>query len=429
MKPRSVREAERIGDGRKELRAGQFRAAKELHASHSRRSGYYAIGRDSDGAALETRKIADLRMIVDQWYVRMSFKREDGEKLKGDWKQVEKQVKEGKVPRKLVKMDTHILTAVRALKHVRQGYQEELENTDSVLRLLDAINVDAAGKCGTITNEDIDAIVSALDALDEWLSKKQVAVKKVVSRARLAQTREMFEQARERKGAHVARACAVFTSLRNRLGSWRDKQVAGIAEYTLQRECALRVERDQWLFSRLAVFAAAAERVSKFQMYDAHKRTVINEVRRMIAEKEPTARILRYLEANKDLFRVTKRERERAEANIFMMEKGKMPKDDGMKIDYLIGHYAWLYRYVREGRMGKALAKLDYLELFVDANKPGFISRELSKDPDPYMKPVIALLCEAVKAFGQDDFETAKALFAESAEELGRIVYPKGVAK
>ncbi len=425
----SRRELQRVREERHQRRAGHFKAAKDTHASHSRKSGFYAIGRDSHGVAVETRKISDLRMIVDQWYVRMSFKREDREKLKGTWKQVEGQLKEGKVPRKLVKMDTHIISAVRTLKHVRKGYQEELESTDTVLALLDAINIEVASKCGTITNSEIDNVISALDALDAWLSRKQVAVKKIVSRGRLAQAREMFEQAKEKKGAHVARACAVFTSLRNRLGTWRDRQVAGIAEYNLQRECALRVERDQWLFSRLAVFAAAAERVSQFQMFDEHKRTVITEVRRMIAEKEPKQRILRYLEANKDLFRVSKRAREKAEHNIFLMANGKMPKDEGTKVDYLIGHYAWLYRHVRDGDTQKALAKLDYLELFVSANKPGFILDELSKEPDHYMGPVIELMRKANQAFWQDDFEAAKKLYGEAADELGKTVYPKGVPK
>jgi hypothetical protein len=164
-------------------------------------------------------------------------------------------------------------------------------------------------------------------------------------------------------------------------------------------------------------------------MYDEHKRTVVDEVRRMIAEKEPKEKILRYLEANKDLFRVSKRAREKAEHNIFLMANGKMPKDDGTKVDYLIGHYAWLYRYVRDGEAHKALAKLDYLELFVDANKPRFILDELSKQPDHYMRPIIALLSEAVKAFEQDDFKTAKKLFTESANELGMVVNPKGVPK
>ncbi len=424
MKPRQV--TKRIKEERQQRRAKHFKTAKEAHASQSRRSGFYVLGRDSHGTAVETRKVQDLRIIVDQWYVRMSFKREDREKLKGSWKQVEEKLKKEGVPRKLVKMDTHIIAAVRTLKHVRQGYQEELENTDTVLALLDAINVEAAKKCGAITDSEIDNVINALDELDSWLSRKQVAVKKIVSRGRLAQTKEMFVQAKEAKGSQVARACAVFTSLRERLGTWRDKQVAGIAGYNHQRECALRVERDQWLFSRLTMFAAAAEKVSQFQMYDEHKRTVIEEVRRMISEKEPKKIILLYIEANKDLFRVTKRARERAEANIFMMESGKMPKDDGTKVDYLIGHYAWLYRYVRDGDTEKALAKLDYLELFVDANKPGFIVDELSKAPDHYMVPVLLLLRQANKAFEQDDFETAKEFFAKAAVVLGKIVYPKG---
>jgi hypothetical protein len=423
---KSMQAIDRIKEERRVLRAKHFQAAKDAHASHSRKSGYYAIGRDSHGTAVETRKVEDLRMIVDKWYVRMSFKREDREKLKGSWKEVEAQLKKEGVPRKLVRMDSHIICAVRTLKHVRQGYEDELDNTDTVLSLLGAINTDAAGKCGTINDSEIGLVLSALDALDSWLSRKQVAVKRVVSRGRLAQTREMFEQAREKKGAHVARACAVFTSLRNRLGTWRDKQVAGIAEYTWQRECALRVERDRWLFSRLTMFSVAAQRISQFQMYDRHKLTVLAEARRMLREKEPNQKILRYLEANKDLFRVSKRAREKAEERIALMEKGRMPKDDGTKTDYLIGHYAWLYRHVRAGEKEKALAKLDYLELFVNANKPGFILDELSKEPDHYMGPIIELLRRANEAFGRDDFDTAKQLYAESAEALGRIVYPKG---
>lgn len=430
-----------IETDRSQARAGHFRKAKEGHAANSRRSGAFILGRDSHGASVETRKVEYLRMLTDKWYVRMSFKREDGEKLKGAWQDVERRLKAGDVPRKHVKLDTHIITAVRTLAHVRHGYEEELARTDAVLRMLDSVNIEAARKGGSMTDKEIDDVLTVLDALDDWLSKKQVAVKKIVGRGRLARTKEMFSQAKETpKGAQISRACAVFTSLRNRLGGWRDKQVAGIAEYNWQRECALRVERDQWLHSKLVMFAAVPERVSMFQMYDENKLNVVSRIRAMIEGKTPVNRILSYIQANKDLFRVSKRQRENAEQRIALMERGHKPKDQ-RKVDYLIGHYGWLYRYVRESGIAKggskedtakaklakekALSKLDYLELFVKANKPGFMLQELSKDPDEYLEPMLGHLNQAVEAFEADDFDSARELFAAAAGELEKVVYPR----
>jgi hypothetical protein len=141
----------------------------------------------------------------------------------------------------------------------------------------------------------------------------------------------------------------------------------------------------------------------------------------MISKRAPRERILMYIEANKDLFRVSKRQRQKAEERIAMMDRGIEPNEPG-KVDYLIGHYAWLYRHVREGNTQKAKAKLDFLDLFVNSNKPRFILDELGKEPDPYMKDVLSETGKAVKAYEAEDFATAKGHFFKAVQLLQELI-------
>ena len=102
------------------------------------------------------------------------------------------------------------------------------------------------------------------------------------------------------------------------------------------------------------------------------------------------------------LFRVTERERKNAEQEVAISEQGKKPRQKNT--DYLIGHYAWLYRYVRSEDKTKAIAKIDYITLFVDSNKPRFILDEQ--------------LGKAVEAFEAQDFKTAQQYFVGAAKSL-----------
>jgi hypothetical protein len=140
----------------------------------------------------------------------------------------------------------------------------------------------------------------------------------------------------------------------------------------------------------------------------------------MLSKRASKDKLLRYIEANKDLFRVSARERQKAEERIALMDEGIKSKD-GLKVDYLIGHYAWLYRYVRKGERQKAKAKLEFLELFVQSNKPKYIFDELSKDPDPYLKPVLTTMAKAVKAYEAQKFDVCQKHFAKAAEQLNKI--------
>jgi hypothetical protein len=202
------------------------------------------------------------------------------------------------------------------------------------------------------------------------------------------------------RGVHLSRACAVFTSLRARLGTWRDKEVAGIAEYTLQRECALRAARDRWLYSQLAKFAGAPHRIYGYVVKDSEKRDLLVKVRGMLDGDATRQEVMRCLWANRELF-----SREKT------------------KPEFLAGHYGWVHRYVKAEELDKAKAKLDYLILFTDANKPRFVLDELSKDTDPYLKPVVELMLTAVQAFEAKDFKTAKEYFTQAANSMRRIAY------
>jgi hypothetical protein len=344
---------------------------------------------------------------------------------------VEERLKSGYEPRKTVKLYTHIIPAVRLLKHVREGYQEEIKHGDSALRALDSLNMSLANLKGA----NAEGIATAIAQLKEFdsseLAAKHVAVKSIVARARLSQTVEMLEKAMAlppgQRGMQLSRACAVFVSLRSRLGQWRDRQIAGIMEYNYQKECALRVERDNWLLSQLSKFAAAPEKVFAYDVFDSGKLRLLTEVRTMIKARKPPEAILPLLKSYSHLFRVNERERPNAEDRIALMENGIMP-NDGRKVDYQIGHYGWLYRYVRSKDTAKALDKLEYIRLFVKANKPRFVFCELAREPDSYLAPVLRPMQTALSAYSHLNFSAARAYFAAARDELKKFVAPEKVS-
>jgi len=225
----------------------------------------------------------------------------------------------------------------------------------------------------------------------------------------------------------LSRACAVLVSLRSRLGQWRDGQIAGIREYNHQKECALRVERDNWLLAQLTKFAEAPDRIFAYETFDSGKLRLLSEVKAMIKEKKPTEVVLLMLKSYSHLFRVNEREKPNAEDSIALMENGFMPHD-GRRVDYQIGHYGWLYRHVRNGDRAKALDKLEYIRLFVKANKPRFIFWELAKAPDPYLAPVLRPLQTALSAYSHMNFTAARTYFAAARNELKKIVHPEKTA-
>jgi hypothetical protein len=214
--------------------------------------------------------------------------------------------------------------------------------------------------------------------------------------------------------------------MRFRLGEWRDKTIAGISEFTKQREYCLRVERDKWLLGQLARFAEIPEQISKFVAYDQDKKApVLTELARLLSKrKKDKDAILSYIHQQSEIFRVSQRERQHAEDAIALTEQGGL-LDDGVKRDIQIGHLGWLYRYVKAEDYVNAKRKLKDLRMFVNANKPNFILDELEKTNDPYLGPVLSSMKLAVCAFERNDFAEAKRQFGMARDVLEVITSPR----
>ncbi len=409
-------------------RTDAFVRAMERYDDRTRASHGCAPGRTESGKHLGTRRPGLSGVFVDKWYVNLPVRREDRAKISKDLQAAEAQVKAG-VPRTTLRLHTHVIRTVRMLKHIREGCLAEMEATEALLAPLDALNLMLAAKGQRTATELASAAVCLKEFRDCRLAGTHAAVKRIIARGRLQETIRRLENAAGMAGSdramEISRACTQFAAFRARLGEWRDRQVAGIAVHNLKRECALRVERDRWVLAQLDRFATSLEQIYEYDLFDHHKRDALIELESMVSRNAPKELVLMQIRAVHPLFRVPERKR------LDIGENGL--QESGGNIDQLIAHYGWLYRYVSSGQKDKALAKLDFISTFVNGNKPTFILRELSRDADRYLGPVLRRLEKAVAAYRgihasedvQAAFAAAKAAFAAARDELKKIVAPE----
>ncbi|MFH1394345.1 MAG: hypothetical protein ABII71_06230 [Candidatus Micrarchaeota archaeon] len=419
IKTRILQVTSQVQNQRVEERGRAFLKARDTHSALSRRSGDFSLGRNARGELKDAREPVGLRMFVRRWYVRIGFMREDKERLADHTRQgLESLIKHGMVPRKQHFFHTHILIATRVLMGIRSAYEKEIENTEIALRILDELNVTLATKKTGITNDDIDDAVRKLSSFD-WngLSRKQVAVKRIIAREKLWETVRMLKECRELDGGErvfkLMAACAKFTALRSRLGQWRDSDIAGIVEYNHERECSLRMKRDIWLFSQLSRFAHMPERVHEFCELDLPKMQALRIAEGMVRRGERASDILSFLQEKRSLFRMEKGARN--DENV---------DDEGKAFDPLKGHYSALEEAIRERDRKKAVEKVGHLRIFINANKPGFILDELKREPDPYLADVVGHMERAVGAFSKEDFRGAREGFRKALAAMSLILYP-----
>jgi len=423
-------------------RAKILSEAKERHAEAARRSGLYAIGRDDHGLVKETKQLSALRIKVSSWYVKTGFKRDDWQRLKNmGWREVEAQLKKGGVEKKESYSESHVITAVRQLKHVREGYENELAKTDPIP--LYRLNKTISDKGAQASDEDIDKLLFHLNDIACILRKERSAVKRKVGLGRLEWTIKKFQDAKSvpigKRGMQVGSACAVFTSMRERITSWREKEIAGKKEFNHQRECSLRVERDSWLLSQFRKFESSTETVYGYALKDAAKKEVLEQMKEIIKDLQRTDGNIRQIQGRrpKKPEKLEKKEQDLQEQNeLFESQRKELGKlmwanwekfsktQIKKKPTYLAGDYGSISRYVKNGKLDKAMAKTDYMILFSDSNKPRFIFDELSKDPDPYLEKALADFEKALTAFEGQDFKKAKEYFLSAASRMRTIVYP-----
>lgn len=409
----------------RQLKEASFRTRASLRRLRAiQLSGMRMLGRDKNGASVETLSPDAMRIKEDKWFVRLVFGKDDKAEMAGSkLEEAEAKIRQGGISRKEVRVITHIIRAVRLLDHIEEGYGKEIAETERIIRELDGLNVSLAGKAPH-TNEEIDKAISFLENFGKsTLAKKHTAIKRIIAKERLEQTVEMLKLALtlspgEGRGMQLGAACAKFTSLRNRLALWRSADIAWRMEYNGMKACSLRIYRDIWLLSRLVAFADNPAKIGEYIEKDRQKLRVLGSIRAMLQSNIRKEAILKIIEDNHSLFRIVERERIGAEDAIKAAEeKGELPEGE-KKYDYQTGHLGWLYRHVKSGERKKALEKLSDLELFVNANKPRFILDELEKGHEPYLKGTVAAFRAAVLAFEANDYKAAQDGFIRSAELL-----------
>jgi hypothetical protein len=282
------------------LRKVSFARAKDSFEKSALASGSYCVGRSEDGRPTDTRTPSSLGITIIGWLVRTAFKRDDVGKLRGrDWRDVEREAREGKIPTHLVVTENHIITAVRELKHVREGYSAEIESTRAIAEKLITINQSVANKPHPVSDEDISAVVAGLRELRPIIASKDSPLKQIVSLGRLDEAIRRYESAMvpscKNRALEIGRACAVLASVPERLTVWRDSRIAGGVAYTSLRESALRVERDRWVFSQLARFSCNAVRVRGFVEEDDEKKKALCRAEGILDELDSLHKSLRQL--------------------------------------------------------------------------------------------------------------------------------------
>lgn len=428
---RSVAErAAALDEQRQKKRRDLYRKAKDRFEERARRSGAFMWGKDEKNRPVPTMDPNRLGMSVDKWHVVIRYSREDGSHLKGrDWREIEREVKGGNTKRKTVPNSTHIIPGVRALKNVGSGYLTELSNSRERLVDLESRIVSlSAGEDGYGDEAIRDAMAFAEAFKAIAIKGKQVAVKKILAKERMdeaiAMLSAILEMEERLRAAPSARACAKMVSVANRLGLWRDKGAIGNMVRSQGREASLRMRRDPWLLSQLMRYSEIPEVVAGYEKKDREKADVIRKVRDMVEGKAPRDSILRYIWAKSDLFRVESRQREGAERQIALMEEGVMPKEGLPKMDYLIGHYGWLYRHIKNEDDRKAMEKADYLLLFTESNKPGYMLSQLSENTDTYLVSTVEALTDALSDYRRAAYTDASRGFSEAAKRLHDVIRP-----
>lgn len=435
-----------MGRDRAENRTQEFARAQQRHEEAAKAKAAKMLGRDAQGKVVETRSLKDLRILVDKWYVRLRTKREKAPEEITDLKEVEAKIRDGTIPMRSVRSSTHIILAVRQLVHIQEGYQKEIKRTEKALKIIDKLNA-ALVENRNITNEELDEATKRLKDFHGVLKRKRIRIKKVTAK-KVEHAIAKLEESKGMEGGdramNISRGCALVAAARLWAGPKRDKVIAGIVAYDHERECALRAYRDKWVLGQLSRFAEAPKEIFEYFVQDSQKLRVLEEIRRLftgeagrdmreMTDAEGWKRfLLDYIVQNNALFHIKDRIREGAEQRVALMERG-IHVNDGKKIDYLVGHYAWLYKYMRryfeEGDAKKraewkkkTLDKIKFLKVFMNSNKPRFICDELSDNADPYLAPVLEQLRPAVEAFERTNLITAKKHFEAARDELKAIL-------
>lgn len=370
-----------------------------------------------------------LKLYVRSWYVRIGFGLEDSKKLEDiPIQTLEKSLKTKDTPRKTTYREMHLLEAVRLIKHILLGYEKEKQEIEETLRGLDLVNLSLALNISLgCSNVQIDQAIAKLTDCLTNLENKKVAIKKLLAPFRINATIKMLEEAKSledgKRKQKISQACAKFTSARARL-EWRENQIEQIVTYTQIRLNVLEIRLDKWLLDQLSVFADKAVELYAHINKDDIKLATLSRVQRRARVQADIDELKKYLKIKSSLFTVPERQKEGADAIVEQMRLGLNPAQ-GRKIDFLIGHYRWLYRYISRQDWKSAKRKIIYLRTFVNANKPSYIVEQIKALGEKKFSLVLTHLLDALSMFTLKRPREATFNFEQAEAEMRKIIISK----
>jgi len=343
--------------------------------------------------------------------VMIKFKKNDPEYMATfGLKETEKRIKTGqRITKKTVEVNTDIFHAVRACKHLREGYQKELEQNSGFLTDVEKLNarLSELHKRGGISAwelsmflNDINGPGGLLERTSGWKNfGKRIAKDYLTAAAELLNKAALTENPLERS-RFVVGACAKITAFRNRLGEWRDREVGNLLAWNHLRECSLRAVRDSHINALVdhCLCLLKDERL-RFAAVKVWKRDMqhlgmLLKIKEAIEEKNEYQKI-RALAVK--LYRCAKSTR--IESDIVAI--GKMLKEDP--------------------ETAKRMA--ERLSLFLKTMNPFYAVEELEKTADPYLGEFVRLFKLAVDRMLRDDVWRAAAGFWAAKKELEKYVF------
>lgn len=367
---------------------------KNLSLVRARLPGPPYVGKDAEGQPVLTRPPESLKMRVSAMCAEIKYRREESGKI-------DETFAEGtKIPRKQITVKTDIFRAVRGLKHVREGYENDFEKRDEILREVEKINSELAMNGGNMAKGQLEQIENRLDKVLEEISPDMAAVKKL-GRFKIEEIFEYLEPAkylqRFEKQAMITAACSKLVAFRNRYGEWRDGQVARIMAYNKLRECSLRKERDNALVHLLNDWAGFIEKYGyaapKLWKRDAENAKRITGLIVLVKTGFPGA-IARLVEIGQGL-------------------KGNWIENEAKKELRLV------YRELKKGSVENGLWHLKRAAEILEWNKPWRIADELEKTGEEYMEITIRRIRTALELLLEKNHVLRSVeLFREAAQKI-----------
>ncbi len=359
-------------------------------------------GKDEKGVVVNTREPSKFGIFCNCWLVEFPVHRDDKLFLAGlGPTEANEIVKAGAQRKRKVNISTDIYHAVRLFKHIKEGYRNELKGARTV-QMVEGVNAMLATLSSGALREEVEKIIGKLIQLEKRLGKKKSAPKLLaldkLERARKALEEFLREEGVFKKMNRVGVACALLVAFRNRYEEWRLREILRRGSMAKLKECALRIERDEYIKKVLKELISTIEKGADIA-FARRKLWEGDQEAAVLLEKIglcDVAQVIPHLEQMKNLWGTQ------------FLENAKRKLNSGEK----------------EG----AILELRKMYYCLCSNKPKYIANEIEKTGDRYLieredpeKTFVAYLRAGATLFEDGVFKRAAYCFRKALEKLDII--------